>query len=103
MEDVIRQIIEIEEKARNIIETTKEENEEKKLEAKKTLKAMEDEIVGSSEKKIRQLRERELQECNDVIEELADEVEQKIKQMEVKAIENEEAWVEFLVTKVLEM
>lgn len=101
MEDVIRKIIKIEDKAQAIIEAANLEKEQKKKDFEEKLVALERRIFGAAQKKVSQLREREMSEndaecqahdyrCND-----------KIKVMEAYAKEHESEWVEELVSSVL--
>lgn len=101
MKEVIRRIIEIEESAQQIMETTKQESQEKIAQTAKALKEMEKKLLGDAQNKINQIRDRELMDCKEEMVEMKAACYEKIHQMEVKAIENEEAWVKFLVDQVI--
>jgi len=101
MEDVIRKIIKIEEKAQAIMATTIQENEAKKLSTEEYVSTLRDKIIGDAEKKAKELRKRELGENAAYAKEIKGKCDQRLVEMVEKAQRHEEEWIAYLVDKVL--
>ena len=101
MEDVIKKIIKIEEKAQAIIASTLQENEVKRNATEERLKALEEQIVGDAHKKAKELRKKELSANASYAKEIRSQCDRRIKAMEDTAKEKSDQWVEYLLGKVL--
>lgn len=101
MEDVIKKIIKIEEKAQEIMSTTLKENNVKRKEADEKLKALEEEIVGHAQIKAKELRKRELRKNAVIAKEIRGKCDVRLQEMEAKAAANKDQWVKDLLDKVL--
>lgn len=101
MEDVIRKIIKIEEKAQAIMDGAISEKMQMEQDFDEKLKALDDRIIGDAKRKISELRERELSENNEVMEQQKVLCENKLSVMEEAVAKNREQWVETLVNNVL--
>lgn len=101
MEDVIKKIIKIEEKAQEIMSTTINENNVKRKEAEEKLAALEEQIVGHAHIKAKELRKSELRENAVIAKEIKAKCDVRLKAMEEKAAANKEAWVTYLLERVI--
>lgn len=101
MEDVIRKIIKIEEKAQAIMEETLKENETKRREAQDMLMNLEEKIIGDAYRKAKELRKMELRENAVKAKEIKGQCDTRLQSMKAKADENEDKWVGYLVDAVL--
>lgn len=101
MEDVIKKIINIEEKARAIIEAANQEKEIKEQEFDQKLSSLEEKIMGDARKKIKQLRERELNENTEAKRVSEQKCQKKIAIIEERVVKNKDQWVSELVENVL--
>ncbi len=101
MEEVIKQIIDIEDKAQGIIDEANKEKEQKELEHKKKLEALEATIISDAKEKVKQIRAREFDEIREQEEEKVRRCDRQIVEMEKYAEDNMEKWVNDLVNRVL--
>lgn len=101
MEDVIKKIIKIEEKAQAVMSKTLKENNAKRKEADEKLAALEEQIVGHAHIKAKELRKKELRENAVYAKEIRMKCDIRLQEMEAKAAANEAAWVDYLIDKVL--
>lgn len=101
MEEVIKKIIKIEEVAQEIMASTHKENERKRQEAEEKLKALEEKLLGDAHRKAKELKKRELAENAVHAKEIGRKCDEQIKAMEASAVAHEEAWVTYLVDRVL--
>ena len=102
MEDVIKKIIKIEEKAQSIMASTYRENEVKRQVAADQIKQLEATIIGDAHRKIEEIREKELSENSELLKEKSDVCNSKLKKMEAIVLKNEDQWVDNLYNKILE-
>lgn len=101
MQDVIRRIIKIEEKAQAIIEGANREKEQKKKDFDDRLESLEKRIIGDAKRKVSQIRERELSENVVARDSQQEKCNSKLEMMEQRVKENEAKWVDELVANVL--
>lgn len=101
MQDVIRRIIKIEEKAQAIIEGANREKEQKKRDFDDRLESLEKRIIGDAKRKVSQIRERELSENVVARDSQQEKCNGKLEMMEQRVKENEAKWVDELVANVL--
>lgn len=101
MEEVIKKIIEIEDIAKDIMDTTVAEKEQKEKEHVQQLKALEDKIVSDAKKKVEQIREREFLEIKEHEEEKVRLCEERLVKMDSEAAKKMDVWVKELVDRVL--
>lgn len=101
MEDVIKKIIRIEEKAQTIIEGANKEKEQMEAAFEEKLDALERRVIGDAKRKVRELRERELSDNIAAREAQVDKCNRKLAEMELRVKENRDKWVDELVDNVL--
>lgn len=101
MEDVIRKIISIEEKAQEIIGEAIEEKANRKKEQEVKLEQLEEQILGDAKRKIDQLRTRELSENSIISEKQTILCGAKLVKMEERVEKYGEKWVEELIENIL--
>ncbi len=102
MEDVIKKIIKIEEKAQEIMRSTHHENEVKRQVAEDQMKQLEEMIIGDAHQKIKEIREKELSENSALQQEQLEVCNKRLKKMEAKVLQNEEKWIDDLYKLILE-
>lgn len=101
MEEVIKKIIKIEEKAQDIMAKTLKENNEKRKELEVRLIELNEQIVGHAHIKAKETRKKELSKNVVYAKEIKAKCDLRLKEMDVKAEANEEAWIDYLVKQVL--
>lgn len=101
MEDIIKKIISMEEKAEKIVQEAKNEETNLNKELEMDIKAMEKEIVNSQNRKIRQLKDWELGEAKEKAKAIEDETKEKMKDIERYAKENMDSWIAEVVKAVI--
>ncbi len=101
MQDVIKKIIKIEEKAQAIIEGANKEKDQIRRDFEEKVTSLENKIMGDARKKVKQLRERELSENKIASDKRASKCEKQIVAMEARVSEHKEQWVKELVENVL--
>lgn len=101
MEDVVRKIIKIEEIAQEIMASTIRENQVKRQEAQERMGELEDKILGDAKRKVKEIKKRELSENAVAAKQIGKACDHRIEEMEKKAAANEEAWINYLVDRVL--
>jgi len=101
MEEVIKKIIKIEATAQEIMAKTAQENKVKRAEAQARMVELEEKILGDAQRKVKEIKKAELRKNAVVAKEIGKESERLISKMEEKAVANEEAWVAYLVDRVL--
>lgn len=101
MEDVIRKIIKIEEKAQLVMETTVNECKRKRVEHDEKLKALEEKIIGDAKRKALELTEKELSQNEVYAQSVKKDCDRRLEVMEQATSEKEDLWVKYLVDKVL--
>ncbi len=102
MEDVIKKIIEIEEKAQRILDEVAKEKEHKYEEHQKTIHTMEEKTTQNAHRKVREIRERELKEVNEKKQAMEEACAKQWQQMDVYSQEHMEQWVQELINHVLD-
>ncbi len=101
MEDVIKKIIKIEEEAQSIMATTLKENNVKRKELEVSLAELKEQLVGHAHIKAKETRKKELSKNAVYAKDIKLKCELRLKEMDVKANANEEAWIDYLVKQVL--
>lgn len=102
MEEVIKQIIDIEDKAQSIIDEAIKDKKTREQEHKARIEELEDAIVEDARRKVAQIREREFNEIKEAEEAKVRRCDERLVQMDAYAKENMEQWVEDLVKRVLD-
>lgn len=102
LEEVIKKIIDIEHKAQSLVSDTKNEKEEKIKAMKNKILDMEKELLIKTDKKVKQLEKREIQEAREYAEKKNIETEKKLKDIEQFARDNIESWIQDIYFKVIE-
>ncbi len=98
MKQVIKEIIDIEHKAKDIISGTNEEIARKRSDAEKKLEALHEKLLRESKEKIEFLRERDTETS---VDDVGDDYEANLKKMDDKLDKNLEAWSNHLYELVL--
>lgn len=101
MEEVIKMIIQIEDKAQKIIDDALANKKLKEAEHKERIKSLEDTIINDAKHKVEQIREREFMEIKGQEIVKIFECERRLKKMDVDADAKMDQWVEELVKRVL--
>ncbi len=101
MEEVIKKIIDIEEKAQKVVDDALEEKRLKEEEHMLKILKLEDTIVNDAKRKVEQIRIREFDEIRDKENEKILECDKKLQAMEQLAAKNMDQWVDELVKRVL--
>jgi len=101
MEEVIKMIIQIEDKAQKIIDDAIAEKELKEKQNKERIKALEDKLLNDAKLKVKQIRERDFLEIKEQEDDKILKCENHLEKMEEDALENMDTWVEELVKRVL--
>ena len=96
MLEVFNKIIDIEDKARRIIESAEKEEKEIKENIDKEIKNLENEIIFKQRKKLKELELLELGEASDLSQKLLLDNHEKIKELKNKEEVNKEQWVEMV-------
>ena len=101
LEDIIRRIIEIEDKAQEIVNDarTTESNLEKRVEAEDKILAQK--IREKAENRCRELRESEQKRINEKINEINKMAESRLAELQKKYSENKEKWVDDMVRHII--
>lgn len=102
MEEVIRQIIDIEEQAQKIIDDTLEEKRHKEEEHIAQVKELENQLMQDAHRKVAQIREREFKEIHEQQRKMKDKCANRQAAMEKKASQEMDKWVDNLVNRVLD-
>ncbi|WZL82285.1 hypothetical protein QBE53_04065 [Vallitaleaceae bacterium 9-2] len=102
MEEVIKKIIEIEEKAQSVINETLKEKERKEKEHEAKVQNLEETIISNAHRKVEQIREREFAEVNGKRQAMEKECEDRLDRMQSYANEKMDQWVDELVRRVLD-
>ena len=101
MEDVIRRIIDIEEKAQALMKHTMQEKEALIKSYEEKTVALEKRILEEADTKIEQIRKKELSDSTNERKEAEKQCDMKIMAIEEKIKKNKEAWISDLVNQVL--
>lgn len=101
MEEVIKQIIDIEDKAQSIIDNALIEKKQKEEEHMRKLDELERKIVDDALIKVAQIREREFNDIEDEENAKVRRCEDRLLELNEYAEENMDRWVKELVDKVL--
>lgn len=101
MEEVIKMIIDIEDKAQKIVNDAITEKELKETQNKDRIKALENSIINDAKHKVEQIREREFLEIKEQEQVKVVNCENHLKKMELEAEEQMDTWVEELVKRTL--
>lgn len=101
MEEVIKMIIQIEDKAQKIIDDAIANKKLKETEHKERIIALEETIISDAKHKVDQIREREFLEIKEQEEAKVVKCDNRLKKMDEDAQGKMDAWVEELVKRVL--
>ncbi|VDN46777.1 conserved protein of unknown function [Petrocella atlantisensis] len=101
MEEVIKRIIDIEEKAQALMDHTLEEKETLIKSYEEKMQAMEKRIIEEAETKIEQIRKKELSDSVAERKAVESQCDLKMKTIEEKIRKHKEVWVTDLVNQVL--
>lgn len=101
MEDVIKKIIKIEDKAQKIIDDAVTNKKLKETQHKERVKSLEDTIINDAKHKVEQIREREFLEIKEQEEAKVLKCEKRLEDMDLDAEKKMDVWVEELVKRVL--
>jgi len=101
MEEVIKNIIQIEDKAQKIIDDAIANKKLKEAEHKERVKSLEDTIINDAKHKVEQIREREFLEIREQEEAKVAKCQVRLEQMDIDAQKQMDSWVEELVKRVL--
>lgn len=101
MEDVIKKIISIENKAQKVINMAEQEKINKRNDLKDRLDALEKKLNSDAERKIEQLRKRELSEAREEAAGKRESCTGKLKMIEQYGKDNHDTWVENLFNMVI--
>ena len=101
MEKIIKRIIDIEYKAQAVIDNAAKEREERKKAQQEVLKEREGRIVQDANRKIDQIREREMKDVASVIAEENAKSDTAVQKLDVQAKEQSKQWVDQIVASVL--
>ena len=101
MEDIIRRIIEIEDKAQEIVNDARaaESNLGKRVEAEDKILAQK--IREKAENRCRKLRESEQERINEKINDISKTTESRLAELQRKYSENKEKWVDDMVRHII--
>ncbi|GKX30843.1 hypothetical protein SH1V18_33230 [Vallitalea longa] len=102
MEAIINKIISIENKAREVLDTTNEEKDNKNKEMNRRIDELKDKILHDANRKVKQLRQRELDEAQAEADENIKKAQSKLEKMKQYGDEKREMWSDELVKAVLE-
>lgn len=102
MEEVIKQIIDIEEQAQKIIDDALEEKQRKESEHVAHVKELEQQLMQDAHRKVAQIREREFKEIREQQQKMKEKCANRQLAMEKKAAQEMEKWVTNLVNRVLD-
>jgi len=101
MEEVIKQIIDIEEEAKKIIDDSLKDTQLKEENHRQRILDLEEKLVNDAKEKVRQIRERELNEIKEQEEAKIRRCDNRLVEMNQYAKENMDMWVNDLVKRVL--
>ena len=101
MEEVIKRIIYIENKAQNVINDAEKEKISKQNELKDRLDALEKKLMADADKKIKRLREIELSEANAIALDSNESCTGRLKMIEQNSMDKKEIWAKNLYESVI--
>lgn len=101
MEDVIKKIIKIEEKAQAIMDGAISEKMRMEQDFDEKLTSLDNRIIGEAKRKVKELRERELSENSELVNAQVTQCDEKLQVMEKAVAENRDKWIDTLVANVL--
>ena len=101
MEEIIKRIIEIENKAQKAMKSAKEEKKAKEKEFENTLIELEEKIMEEAYSKIKQIREIELDEIENQAKEEKEKCNYVLEKMEEKHRKNAEKWKNEIVSSII--
>lgn len=101
MEDLIMKIIDIEDRAQELIKDAKEADRELEERLENETKKLEKDIVRKAEVKRETLKQIENEDADRKIEEINCEVEKQIESLNAKYIENKDKWVDEIVGNII--
>ncbi len=102
MEEVIRQIIDIEEQAQKIIDDALEDKRRKEEEHVAQVNELEDQLMQDAHRKVAQIREREFKEIREQQRKMQEKCKNRQEAMEKRAAQEMDKWVDNLVNRVLD-
>lgn len=102
MEDVVRKIIDIEEKAQKVIDSALKERVEKRAELDERLKRLKQKLIQDADIKIAQIKDMELSETRDEAEALLNKCSNRIADMESHYEQSKDEWKKMLFEAVLQ-
>jgi hypothetical protein len=101
MEEIIKKIISIENKAQKVMSSTNVEKKEKELALKEKLQQLEKNIIENAYKKVEQIRERELAETNLEAKKETERCNNIIIRMEERASRKEKIWRKEIIDAII--
>lgn len=101
MEDLIMKIIDIEDRAQELIKDAKKADRELEERLENETKKLEKDIVRKAEVKRETLKQIENEDADRKIEEINSEVEKQIQSLNAKYIENKDKWVNEIVENII--
>ncbi|WHH61226.1 hypothetical protein [Petroclostridium sp. X23] len=101
MDAIIKKILEIEQKAQQIVDDADQEKQKIDEALELEIQDMEQEIHSKVERKIRQIREREMQEAQSRIKEINSKVKQQTESMIRYAAEKKDEWEDLLMNRII--
>ncbi|QUI24751.1 hypothetical protein HZI73_21685 [Vallitalea pronyensis] len=102
MEAIINKIISIENKAREVLDATDKEKQQKQQDMLSRAEALKEKILHDANRKVKQLRERELNEARAKAESHQAETREQLEQMKALVHAHRKQWKDELVNTVLE-
>lgn len=101
MEDLIMKIIDIEDRAQELIKDAKEADRELEERLENETKKLEKDIVRKAEVKRETLKQIENEDADRKIEEINSDAERQIESLNAKYIENKDKWVDEIVGNII--
>lgn len=102
MEEIINRIISIENKARDVLDSTNAEKEQKHQEMLTKIDRLKEKILHDANNKVQQLRQREIDEAGKKAEDYIAKSKIRFDKMKIYAENNKDKWRDELVKTVLE-
>lgn len=102
MEDIIKQIIQIESEAQQIIDDAMVEKKKQEAEHEIKIKELREKIISDAHKKVESIKKREFAEIDEEEKAKAERCDEHILKIEAYAAEHIDEWVEDIVNRVLD-
>ncbi|NLY43781.1 MAG: hypothetical protein GX066_07405 [Clostridiaceae bacterium] len=101
MDDIIKKILEIEERAKQIVEDANCQKEKMDEEIKKEIDKMKEELQQRAKRKIQQIREKEMKEAHKKVSEIEEQSKRQLEAITVLASNKKKEWETMVINRIV--